>query len=181
MLFRSPLLASPGTPALRNRSHQSPLSQKTQQVRTSNRFSEKLSLWSYTALRLPSSLISFAPDQITTTILPIEHRGETFYAFPRRSPLHIPIDRSTPLLNRGAMSFLLPYHNHAPFVVIELLSGEYIQISRGMSDAAGCPLVAQMSVDRCLPQTPSWMTFPVRMPFMIPAGLQFRSSRFKTC
>ena len=47
---------------------------------------------------------------------------ERFDAFPRRSHLHIPIDRSTPLLNRGAMSFLLPYHNHALFVVIELLS-----------------------------------------------------------
>ena len=62
-----------------------------------------------------------------------------------------------------------------------ILSDEYIQVSRGMSDAAGCPLVAQMSVDRCLPQTPSWVTFPVRMPFIIPACLQFRSSRFKAC
>jgi hypothetical protein len=88
----------------------------------SNRFSEKLSLWSHTALRLLPSLISFAPDQIATTILPIEHCGETFDTFPRRSHLHIPIARSTPLLNRGAMSFLLPYHNHALFVVIELLS-----------------------------------------------------------
>ena len=79
------------------------------------------------------------------------------------------------------MSFLLPNHNHALFMVIELLSDEYIQVSRGMSDAAGCPLVAQMSVDRCLPQTPSWVTFPVRMPFIIPACLQFRSSRFKAC
>ena len=117
---------------------------------------------------------------IATTILPIEHRGETFDVFPRRSHLHIPIDRSTPLLNRGAMGFLLPYHNHALFVVIELLS--LINIFRSLVaclHAAGCPLVAQMSVDRCLPQTPSWVTFPVRMPFIIPAGLQFRSSRFK--
>src|SRR5207248_1305247 len=97
-------------------------------------------------------------------ILLIEHRGKTFDAFPRRSHLHIPIDRSTPLLNRGTMSFLLPYHTHALFVVIELLSDEYIQVSRGMSDAARCPLVAQMSVARCLPQTPSWVTFSVRMP-----------------
>lgn len=59
---------------------------------------------------------------IATTILPIEHRGETFDVFPRRSHLHTPLDRSTPLLNRGAMSFLLPYHNHARFVVRELLS-----------------------------------------------------------
>ena len=59
---------------------------------------------------------------IATTILLIEHRGEMFDVFPRRSHLHIPLDRSTPLLNRGAMGFLLHNHNHALFIVIELLS-----------------------------------------------------------
>ena len=59
---------------------------------------------------------------IATTILPIEHRGETFDVFPRRSHLHTPLDRSTPVLNRGATGFLLHYHNHALFMVIELLA-----------------------------------------------------------
>jgi len=64
----------------------------------------------------------FVCSQIVTTRLPIEHRAETFAAFPRRSHLHISIARSIPLLNWGAMSFLLPSHNHTLFVTIELLS-----------------------------------------------------------